>query len=299
MIRIGSLNLRAYFATQAQHPRDLLTLAASKDCDVLLLQECRRSWFDLLKEATGMQVVFSQHCDPEVPRRAFPPDGCAIAVKRGFEVVSRRRIPPKAFGWEVLEAAYREPKPLDFGSMPERLALRYSARSVLAEVRSDQGSFTAASFHATPGTGTVGRVKVHERKPLFYGAVAQEMTTIAEPFVFGIDANEPLKESIDSVGFHWGEDRSGVKKMHALLGLNPVHRGRDLFRDDFGAEREPTSDELLAATYRGKNFERRFDSMWATPDFKLQRFETILDQVIEAGGDHAMLVADLTLEPTS
>ena len=35
---------------------------------------------------------------------------------------------------------------------------------------------------------------------------------------FAIDANEPKVETADSIKFHWGDDRSGVKKIEALLG---------------------------------------------------------------------------------
>lgn len=67
---------------------------------------------------------------------------------------------------------------------------------------------------------------------------------------FAIDANEPKVETADSIKFHWGDDRSGVKKIEALLGLEPMHRARDLFREWFtDSGGKPASAEVLLATY--------------------------------------------------
>ena len=170
-------------------------------------------------------------------------------------------------------------------------------RSILAEVAVGGTTFVVGSFHATPGTGQVGGVEVHEWKPFFHGALALELAGIDRPFVFGIDGNEPLAETVDTIKFHWEDDRSGVKKLQALLGLEPTHRGRDLFREWLATSRaKPASAEVLFATYAPEPvFQRRFDSIWATPDFALDEFATHLDEVVSAGGDHAMLVADLRL----
>ena len=44
--------------------------------------------------------------------------------------------------------------------------------------------------------------------------------------------------------------RDGVRKFEALLGLSPLHRARDLIREDFiGRARTPDSAEYLALTY--------------------------------------------------
>lgn len=114
---------------------------------------------------------------------------------------------------------------------------------------------------------------------------------------FAIDANEPKVETADSIKFHWGDDRSGVKKIEALLGLEPMHRARDLFREWFtDSGGKPASAEVLLATYApSPTFQRRFDSMWATSDFELVDFATLTEDVFAKGGDHALLVADLQL----
>ena len=181
--------------------------------------------------------------------------------------------------------------------MPERLAVRYSGRSALAELEIEGRSVVVASFHGTPGSGKVGGKEVGEWKPFFPGAVAIELAALEQPFVFGIDANEPRAETLDTVTFHWAEGRSGVEKAKALLGLEPIHDGRDLFREWLmRSAGKPASDEVLFATYApSPDSQRRFDSLWATPDFELVGFETHLQDVVAAGGDHAMLSANLRL----
>ena len=140
--------------------------------------------------------------------------------------------------------------------MPERLAYRYSGRSLLAEIALDGETVVVGSFHATPGTGEVGGVKVHEWKPFFHGAVAVELAGIERPFVFGIDANEPLSETVDSITFHWADGRSGVEKLQALLGLEPMHRGRDLFREwlTMTGASPPQPTSCSPPTRRGRHF---------------------------------------------
>jgi hypothetical protein len=152
-----------------------------------------------------------------------------------------------------------------------------------------------ASFHATPGTGRCGGTVVSGLKPFFHGAVATELARMNCPFVFGIDANEPRSESLHTIEFHWADGRPGAKKLQALLGLNPMHQGRDMLREWMtctGAQ--PASADLLLPTYApSTKFQRRFDSIWATPEFEVLDFTTHLEEVVLAGGDHALLVAGL------
>lgn len=294
-LRIGSLNLRAMPNPEREQIHRLSKIIADQECDVVLLQECLRPWLDVVCEATGMTGVHSHTLPPESPSNAFSPDGCAVAFRPSIEVGKCWRIPPESFMPEAVQAEIFEEPPADFEPMPERLADRYSGRSVLAEIALDGEPVVVGSFHGTPGTGKVGGVKVHEWKPFFPGAVAVELAGLKSPFVIGIDANEPESETLDSITFHWAAGRSGVKKAEALLGLDPMHRGRDLFREWLTtSEGQPASAKVLLATHApSPDVQRRFDSIWATPEFGLVEFETHLDEVVAAGGDHAMLVADL------
>ncbi len=296
-IRIGSLNLRAFPNPSRDQIHDLARLISEQECDVVLLQECLRPWLEVICEAGGMKGIHSHHLPPESPASAFSPDGCAIAVRDPIELGHRWRIPPESFMPDSVQQQIFEEPPEDFEPMPERLAYRSSGRSILAELALNGETFVVGSFHATPGAGTVGGMNVGEWKPFFHGAVALELAQIEAPFVFGIDANEPRSETLESVSFHWVEGRSGSAKLQALLGLDPIHRSCDLLREWLRTSgREPASEELLEVTYAPREtFQRRFDSIWATPEFTLRHFSTQLDQAVAAGGDHALLVADLRL----
>jgi len=79
--------------------------------------------------------------------------------------------------------------------------------------------FAAASFHATPGTGRFGPTPgtvVRNWKPFFHGSVAAALAELTSPFVFAIDANEPLSETIESVTFHWRDGRPGCAEVRRL-----------------------------------------------------------------------------------
>lgn len=297
-LRVCSLNLRAYPNPGAEQVQRLAELLAVREPDVVLLQECKRGWLEPVCQAAGLEGVHAHDVAPDTPRSAYPPDGTAIGVRPPLKVERAWRLPPDEFlPTTVQDHLFEEPTD-DLEAMPERLAYRYSGRSLLAEIHNGHRTFVAGSFHATPGTSTVGGVRVHEWKPFFHGAVALHLARLDRPFVFAIDANEPLTESLEAVGFHWAEGRSGNLKMQALLGLDPVHEARDLFREWFTEQgRTPVSDELLTATYApNQDFQRRFDSMWATPEYTVTNFTTELQDVVAAGGDHAMLVADLRLD---
>ncbi len=294
-LRVASLNLRAYPNPQRGQINRLARIIRAQECDVVLLQECLRPWLDVVCEVTGFTGVHSHRLSPATPPDAFSPDGCAIAVRPSIELGSCRRIPPESFMPSAVQEAIFEEPPAGFEPMPERLAYRSSGRSILAEIVADDETVVVGSFHATPGSGSVGGMQVGEWKPFFHGAVAVELAALERPFVFAIDANEPFSETVDSIVFHWEEGRSGVAKIQALLGREPIHRGRDLFREWLATTGgEPVSPDLLQATYApSPTFQRRFDSIWATPEFSLTQFATHFDEVVAAGGDHAMLVADL------
>jgi len=205
------------------------------------------------------------------------------------------RIPPEAFDPVAVAKALSDPGPPAFDVMPERLAQRFSARTLISRITGSGGTFLAASFHATPGTGTVGGQMVGEYKPIFHGAVALHLAHQSEPFVFGIDANEPKADSLTKIEFHWSEGRPGQAKFAALLGLHPRHRGRDLLRQSLAGQTAPTGEILLCThTIRG-GAERHFDHLWATPELRLVSFTCRYNEAVEAGTDHALLVADLEI----
>jgi hypothetical protein len=209
-------------------------------------------------------------------------------------------VPPERFQPSAVNVHIDEPVVDGHEVMPESLACRNAARNLFAHIVVDGREFVVASLHATPGSsraGVPGRPHqlVHEWKPYFHGAVAVELSRLDQPFVFAIDANEPLSETVDRTVFHWRDDRPGVEKLRALLGRAPRHRARDLVREQVqrGVMKAESAD-VLTCTYRIRDGSlRRFDHVWATPEFEVLDLEVRLAEALAAGTDHALTVATL------
>jgi hypothetical protein len=269
--------------------------------DVVLLQECRKGWTEFVCQELGLQGV-STH---ELLEGAagLPADGCAIGVRPPLRTMSAQTVEPGIFMPPAIETLIGPDTPSGYEQLPGELLVRFRARSLIARIVDGPREFAAGSFHATPGMGRYGPKpgsRVGNWKPFFHGGVAAKLTTLTQPFVFAIDANEPLAETLNSITFH---PRPGTRKLAALLGLRPVHRGRDLLREHLQTHGlAAAADNYLALTYTthggGPAGRRRFDSMWATPEFALRAFGTHYEDALAAGTHHAMLVADLELGPS-
>jgi hypothetical protein len=101
--------------------------------------------------------------------------------------------------------------------------------------------------------------------------------------------------AFSTVTFH--RRNPGGLKLEALLGLAPLHRARDLLREWIRQTgRAPSAAEYLELTYTTTGAgKRRYDSLSATPEFKLRDFATFYEEARAAGSDHAMIVAELAL----
>ncbi len=301
-LRVVSLNLHAYPNPGRGQAAELAALIAAQRPDVLLLQECLgRAWFQTVAEITEMTGCFSHQAPPS--SSSSPPDGCAILVRDPVRLENPRRIAPEGFSPAWLDQWVGPPPPLDPRPMPDRLLHRFSARSLLADLRVAGQHLTVGSFHATPGTGQVGGEHVGNRKTYFHAGVAA-MSAVQTPFIFAIDANEPRRETLERIEFHWGDDTAEGVRAAALLGLRPRHPAEDLLRRSIRENNlEVPNGEFLELTYETKaglaGAGRRFDSIWATAEFGTEKLTAIYEPVRKAGGDHAMLVADLALRVTS
>ena len=162
-------------------------------------------------------------------------------MRAPIQIESARRLEPAFFETEAVRAEIAEDTPTGYETLPERIAYRYSARALLAELLSWRAPLRRRLVSRHSG------VSVGELKPFFHGAVALALARLERPFVFAIDANEPLAETPDAVTFHWADGRSGALKLQALLGLEPRHRARDLLRESLrGDGATPITDELLS-----------------------------------------------------
>src|SRR4051794_3229033 len=102
-LRVASLNLRAYPNPTRSQVECLAALLAAHRPDVALLQACRRDWLPTIKATAELTGVHSHFVPPETPRRAFPPDGCAIAVRSPIRIESSWRVEPALFGSGAVE----------------------------------------------------------------------------------------------------------------------------------------------------------------------------------------------------
>jgi hypothetical protein len=302
-LRVASLNLRATPNRRATTLAPLIELLGRQEPDVVLLQECRTGWTERVCRELGLDGFDTHELLAGIA--GLPADGCAVAVRPPLRIMNTVPIAPEMFMPPVIEALIGSDTPPGYERLPEQLLVRFRARSLIARITDGLYQFAAASFHATPGTGRFGPKPgkiVGNWKPFFHGGVAAALTALTYPFVFAIDANEPRSETLDSVTFHWRDGRPGARKFGALLGLHPVHRGRDLLREQIRMQGlSPAAGDYLALTYttRGGGVAggRRFDSIWATRDFLRGAFSTHYEDALAAGTDHAMLVADLELGP--
>lgn len=133
-LRVVSLNLRAYPNPSPTQINELASLIASHRPDIALVQECMRGWLPVIEEAAGLVGVHSHLVAPETPKRAFPPDGCAIAVRPPIQIESSRRVDPGLFRSEAVHAGIEDEFPVGFEDLPERS--RSSTAELLCSLRS-------------------------------------------------------------------------------------------------------------------------------------------------------------------
>ena len=148
-------------------------------------------------------------------------------------------------------------------------------------------------------------------KPRQAVAFASWLTTHAGPVVLGADANTPLIDAPDFAGTrtHWhigGRNLHGEQGDDLLFGPGKTHPLDDALRrwlaDHHGdAERLAANAPPgpLAITHRtGRRKDspgtgRRFDCIWISSHWTVQRIDHLYDAGIAAGSDHAVVITDL------
>lgn len=297
-MKVVSLNMKTAFGGNELNAR-LAALVAQRNPDIALLQDCTKPGLQTVCEVAGLQGVHSHEVSGGV-QDGFVKDGTAIAVREPLHINDAERIESDSFRPEAVDAELGQdppfvPEPSFTEDQVRHLMNRFSSRTLLARITSGDSSFLAGSFYATPASGMFWGKKsnVLSWKPYFHSAVAIELATRDDPFVFGIDANESGAEVLRQASETpegWG------LRVAALLGKDPMHRARDLLIEKMEqAGVEPPYSNAFTYDTGGKHGKLRFDSIWATPDFALEGFEIDYDAVVQAGGDHALLAADLSL----
>ena len=153
---------------------------------------------------------------------------------------------------------------------------------------------TIASLALPPGVawGDAGKGRQADR-------IACWLRERRGPVVVGIDANTPKWDRPGLRDCEWWNDRESL-----LLGEERIHDLRDVYRD--ALERDPgrraavladTPEGPLATSHvRGRGVGRvacRYDHVLASPEFTVLDVEYRWEEAVEAGSDHAVIVATL------
>lgn len=246
-------------------------LIRSVECDLLALQELTQTSYDNLA-ASGLfdWSAFSLTLRPPQPGEGRARSlGCALFGRTPFTLSSFR----------LLES------------------VRLPERTLIATLETPSGPLTACSFHAPPGA-TWKAVK-----PQTFVYIANWLVDHPQRMIFGMDANTPAADHPDSnkIRWHWVDEP-------VLLGHNAEHTLRDVFRTYLAAHPEELEEIRrvrpegpLAISYdrgklKGKFIPCRYDCICASPDLQVERMEYLYDEGLQAGSDHALVIATMRCE---
>ncbi len=165
---------------------------------------------------------------------------------------------------------------------------------------------TVVTYHAPTG------VQHKLKKPVQAVQLARWLASVQGPVVLGGDFNTPKVDPPDRGGIrtHWhlGDDKlNGLPGDDLLVGPEPVHGLEDVLRlhlanrpEDLDVIRVDRPDGPLMTSYctggAGKR-RYRYDAIWVTSQFTVGSVEYVYDEAIEAGTDHALVLAGLTVGP--
>jgi hypothetical protein len=261
--RFASWNVNA-FTGLAGH----IALIERVGCDLLALQEVTQASYNTL----AASQIFSWSAFSLALRP--PQAGEGRGRRLGCALFGRAPFAPGSFAL------------LDGVQLPER--------TLLALLETPFGPLTACSFHAPPG------VNWGEVKPKTFVRIAQWLAMQPQRVIFGMDANTPKLDHPDSSKVEWWWQDEAV-----LLGAAPAHQLRDVLRtylaarpDEMQQLRAARPQGPLAMSYvrgqqQGKPTPCRYDVICAAPDFQVEQVAYLYEEAVQAGSDHALVVATL------
>jgi hypothetical protein len=175
-----------------------------------------------------------------------------------------------------------------------------------ATVQLDGVDTTVVTYHAPTG------VQHKLKKPAQAVQLARWLASVQGPVVLGGDFNTPKVDPPDRGGIrtHWhsGDDKlKGLPGDDLLVGPEPVHGLRDVLRlylanrpEDLDLIRADRPNGPLMTSYCTDSAGQRryrYDAIWVTSHFTVGSVEYVYDEAIEAGTDHALVLAGLTVGP--
>jgi endonuclease/exonuclease/phosphatase family metal-dependent hydrolase len=167
-------------------------------------------------------------------------------------------------------------------------------RALIAEVETLTSPLTLCSFHTPPGATW------RKKKPEALVALAKWLAHQQTRVIVGIDANAPRSDrpEIEQNEWFWKEEP-------LMLGAQPLHMLRDSLRVWLTAHPLEAARLLahspqgpLAVSYNRGRLKKvfipcRYDFIYITPDFVVSEVRYLYEEAIQAGSDHALVVADL------
>lgn len=166
-------------------------------------------------------------------------------------------------------------------------------RAAVAEVELHGSRFRVGSWAAPPGVSWGNNGK--GRQVTRFAAWLQRRPG---PVIVGIDRNAPKMEAHDLHDDQWWNPSEPL-----LYGPERVHDLRDVYRDHLDQTpanaqriRQGRPDGPMAVTYLRAGIPCRYDAIYASPEFHVQQVEHLWDQAREAGSDHGLVQARLSLQ---
>ncbi|MDX1620324.1 MAG: hypothetical protein R3320_05000 [Nitriliruptorales bacterium] len=258
-LTIVDWNLNGFSTLQGQGE-----LLAELEWDVCTLQEVTRdTWPELLG--------------------VLEPAGADVAIEH---------LPPLAGKLPKYYSAVLVREPWTFESHGSLRDVPSPERTLVGVMRRHSVQISVASLALPPGVswGRAGKCRQAER-------IAAWLRDRALPTLVGIDANTPKWDRPELEDTEWWHDREAV-----LLGVDRAHDLRDSFRgwleqdesrmEAVVAERPEGPLALSHRRGRGKRSNPcRYDYVLASPEFEVLHVEYRYEEAIEAGSDHAFVVA--------
>lgn len=238
-------------------------------------------------------------------------NGDLIALQEVTVSAYRTLVESKLFAWSTFSLDLRPPQanegqgrrlgcallgqdPFSYRSSFLLEDVPLPERALIAEVETLTGPLTLCSFHTPPGATW------RKKKPEALVALAKWLAHQQTRVIVGIDANAPRSDrpEIEQNEWFWKEEP-------LMLGAQPLHTLKDSLRVWLTAHPIEAAHLLahspqgpLAVSYDRGRLKKvfipcRYDFIYITPDFAVSGIRYLYEEAIQAGSDHALVVADL------
>jgi len=258
-LRIASWNVRGLPRPVAQ-----LRLLADQHPDIVLLQDVGPS---------AVRAVVDSHLWGHIVDTWSLPLSSPVARRGGCLIAT-------ADDWQPTLMTAHDP-PL-------------SHRSLAATATFGEAAVTLLSCYAPTNIG-------HGRKerPTYFTSLASWLSAMPAPVVLGIDANGPRMDHPDIDQSRWWTPEETLvlgsgAQTEDVLRLWYADRPAELKRRLRYYPNGPLADSYHRGR-KGKYLRCRYDSIRVSPNINVTDVHYLYDEAVQAGSDHALVVADIEL----